>query len=392
MTGASGGVTFIIMYTVYGVGFWYGVKLIFDDLEHMRSLECLESTECVAKYTPETLVVVFFSVLMGGFQIGQSAPYAEAVSTARGAASTIYSIIQRRPEIDSLSEKGMKPITVDNNISVKNLTFSYPSRKTVKVLSNLSFEVKKGQTVALVGPSGCGKSTVLQLIQRFYDPESGFIELDGKNIKNLNVGWMRDRIGVVGQEPILFDLTILENIRVGRTEVTQDEVVKAAKEANAFDFIMKLPKRFDTHVGERGAQLSGGQKQRIAIARALVRNPSILLLDEATSALDSESEGYVQAALEKARSGRTTIIVAQRLSTIRNADKIVVMKDGRVEEEGNHGELMQKSGLYHNLISKQTKSGSIDDDLVLESLTEAPEDAQPIKKMGTRKYSFILVC
>ena len=159
----------------------------------------------------------------------------------------------------------MKPITVDNNISVKNLTFSYPSRKTVKVFSNLSFEVKKGQTVALVGPSGCGKSTVLQLIQRFYDPESGFIELDDRNIKNLNVGWMRDSIGVVGQEPILFDLTILENIRVGRTEVTQDEVVKAAKEANAFDFIMKLPKRFYTSVGERGAQLSGGQKQRIAI-------------------------------------------------------------------------------------------------------------------------------
>ena len=385
LTGASGGMTFVIMYAVYGVGFWYGVKLIFDDLEYQRSPKCQETGACIAKYTPETLVIVFFSVLMGGFQIGQSAPYTEAVASARTAATNVFSVIQRRPKIDSLSERGMRPITVDNNITIRNLTFSYPSRKTVNVLNNLSFDVKKGQTVAIVGPSGCGKSTVLQMIQRFYDPDSGIIELDGKNIKNLNVGWMRDRIGVVGQEPILFDLTILENIRVGRTEVTQDEVVKAAKEANAFDFIMKLPKRFDTHVGERGAQLSGGQKQRIAIARALVRNPSILLLDEATSALDSESEGYVQAALEKARSGRTTIIVAQRLSTIKNANKILVMKSGMVVEEGTHSQLMEKTGLYHNLVTKQNSSGVAEerkDELVLESLTEVAEDVELNKEQG----------
>ncbi|XP_023344692.1 phosphatidylcholine translocator ABCB4 [Eurytemora carolleeae] len=367
-TGVSGGITFVIMYTVYGVGFWYGVKLIFDDIERCRG-----EWVCSNEYTPENLVIIFFSVLLGGFQIGQSAPYAEALSQAMSSATAIFRIIERTPKIDSLSDRGMKPISVDDNICFRNLTFKYPSRNTVSVLKNITFEVKKGQTVALIGASGCGKSTVLQLIQRFYDPVEGSIELDGRNIRSLNVGWMRERIGVVSQEPVLFDLSILENIRVGRVEVTQDEVVKAAKEANAFDFIMKLPKRFDTHVGERGAQLSGGQKQRVAIARALVRNPSILLLDEATSALDTESEGLVQSAMERAKYGRTTIVVAQRLSTIRNADKILVMKEGSIEEEGTHSELMDKRGLYHSMISRKfgfKATNEIEEDLVLESLSQ----------------------
>ena len=248
-------------------------------------------------------MVIFFCVLLGGFQIGQSAPYAEALATAQCAASGIYVIIARKPPIDSLSERGQKPLTINDNISFKNVVFSYPSRKDVTVLNGVSFDVKAGQTVAIVGPSGCGKSTAIQILQRLYDPNSGRVELDGINIKDLNVGYLRKRMAVVGQEPVLFDLNILDNIRVGRIEITKDEVVKACKEANAFDFIMKLPKRFDTMVGEGGAQLSGGQKQRLAIARALVRNPSILLLDEATSSLDGESEAAVQAALEKARSG-----------------------------------------------------------------------------------------
>ena len=170
----------------------------------------------------------------------------------------------------------------------------------------------QGETVALVGPSGCGKSTCVQLIQRFYDPEAGKIEIGGHDVKNLNVSWLRERIGVVGQEPVLFGCTIAENIKQGRKGVTQEEMEKACIEANAYNFIKKLPNKFDTLVGERGAQLSGGQKQRIAIARALVRNPDILLLDEATSALDTQSESVVQAALDKARSGRTTIVVAHR--------------------------------------------------------------------------------
>ena len=223
LTGASGGVTFVIMYSVYGAAFWYGLKLIFDDLENLASPLCQLAdrgvTECQRTFSPETLVVVFFSLLMGGFQIGQTAPYIEAVASAKGAAAGIFTILGRRSQIDSRSERGMRPVSVDDNITVRNVSFSYPTRKEVPILNDLNFEVRKGQTVALVGPSGCGKSTVLQLLQRFYDPDSGYIELDGKNIKHLNVGWMRDRIGVVGQEPVLFDLSIMENIRVGRTEV-----------------------------------------------------------------------------------------------------------------------------------------------------------------------------
>ena len=222
LTGASGGVTFVIMYSVYGAAFWYGLKLIFDDLEFVDSPECqitMPKCERRSAFSPETLVVVFFSLLMGGFQIGQTAPYIEAVASAKGAATSIFTIVGRRSQIDSRSERGMRPVSVDDNITVRNLSFSYPTRKDVPILNDINFEVRKGQTVALVGSSGCGKSTVLQLLQRFYDPDTGYIELDGKNIKHLNVGWMRDRIGVVGQEPVLFDLSIMENIRVGRTEV-----------------------------------------------------------------------------------------------------------------------------------------------------------------------------
>ena len=190
--------------------------------------------------------------------------------------------------------------------------FKYPARPDVPILQGLSLTIQKGETVALVGPSGCGKSTCIQLVQRFYDPESGSVQLGNHEIQNLNVGWLRDRIGVVGQEPVLFGCTIAENIRYGRDNITDEDIKKACMESNAYDFISKLPKKLDTMVGERGAQLSGGQKQRLAIARALVRNPEILLLDEATSALDTQSESVVQAALDKARAGRTTIIVAHR--------------------------------------------------------------------------------
>ena len=303
ISGVSGGIIFLIMYAVYGIGFWYGINLILEDAENRRSLGCAKfraedqerPEECSARYSPQDLVIVFHCVLLGGLQVGYAVPYIEAITTAQSAASDIFKIIRRVPSINSLSDKGMKPVFLDNSITIKNVSFTYPTRK-VQVLTGLSLQVRKGQTVALVGPSGCGKSTVLNLLQRFYDPDnqSGFIMLDDVDIKLLSVGWLRDKIGVVSQEPVMFDMTILENIRVGRSEVTKDEVVRAAKEANAFDFIMKLPKQFDTQVGEKGDQLSGGQKQRIAIARALVRNPSILLLDEATSSLDVENEKIVQ--------------------------------------------------------------------------------------------------
>lgn len=338
LTGASGGVTFGIMFAVYGLGFWYGVKLIMDDLESAECMLCSTNfnitadaaelkacyEECV-RYNAKSLLTVFFSILIGGFQIGQAAPYFESLAIAQSAAGTIYRIIERVPEIDSSSDQGLVPNKIKGNISLKNVFFNYPSRPDVTILDGLSVEVPVGKTVALVGTSGCGKSTCIQLIQRFYDPHQGQILLDGTDLKDLNIGWLRNNIGIVGQEPILFDCTIKENILYGRTTATDEDIEKACKEANAYNFISQLPKQYETMVGERGTQLSGGQKQRIAIARALIRNPQILLLDEATSALDNESESIVQTALDKARSGRTTIVVAHRLSTIRSADLIVAL-------------------------------------------------------------------
>uniref|UniRef100_U3I5L6 ATP binding cassette subfamily B member 1 n=1 Tax=Anas platyrhynchos platyrhynchos TaxID=8840 RepID=U3I5L6_ANAPP len=260
----------------------------------------------------------------------------------------------QEPQIDSYSETGYKPDHIKGNLEFQNVHFSYPSRPDVQILKGLNLKVNCGQTVALVGGSGCGKSTTVQLIQRFYDPKEGTITIDGQDIKTLNVRYLREIIGVVNQEPVLFATTIAENIRYGREDVTMEEIEKATKEANAYDFIMKLPKKFETVVGERGAQLSGGQKQRIAIARALVRNPKILLLDEATSALDTESESVVQAALDKAREGRTTIVVAHRLSTVRNADLIAVFESGVITEEGNHFKLIERKGIYYKLVNMQT--------------------------------------
>ena len=214
------------------------------------------------------------------------------------------------------------------------------------------------QTVALVGESGSGKSTVISLLERFYNPDSGAISLDGVEIKSLKVNWLRDQMGLVGQEPVLFNDTIRANIAYGKhKEVTEEELIKVAKAANAHEFISSLPQGYDTTVGERGVQLSGGQKQRVAIARAILKDPRILLLDEATSALDAESERIVQDALDNVMVGRTTIIVAHRLSTIKSADTIAVLKDGVIVEKGRHETLMNiKDGFYASLVELRSSS------------------------------------
>ncbi|CAG9786836.1 unnamed protein product [Diatraea saccharalis] len=239
-----------------------------------------------------------------------------------------------------------------------------------QILKGLSLTVKYGETVALVGHSGCGKSTIIQLISRFYDVVDGSVCLDGNDVRMLSVNWLRSQIGLVGQQPVLFNASIRDNILYGREDATNDDVKTAAEQAYAHRFITKLPKGYDTIVGEGGAALSGGQKQRIAIARALIRNPKILLLDEATSALDLTSEAKVQKALDKAAKGRTTIIVAHRQSTIRNANKIYVMKDGIVVEEGNHEELMALKGYYWDMVVLQERhepmNTEIDADLARE--------------------------
>ncbi|XP_042540641.1 phosphatidylcholine translocator ABCB4 isoform X2 [Dipodomys spectabilis] len=336
-TNISMGIAFLLIYASYALAFWYGSTLVISK-----------------EYTIGNAMTVFFSILIGTFSIGQAAPCIDAFANARGAAYVVFDIIDNNPKIDSFSERGYKPNSIKGNLEFSDVHFSYPSRANIKILKGLNLKVQSGQTVALVGNSGCGKSTTVQLIQRLYDPDEGTISIDGHDIRNFNVRHLREIIGVVSQEPVLFSTTIAENIRYGRGNVTMEEIKKAVKEANAYEFIMKLPQKFETLVGERGAQLSGGQKQRIAIARALVRNPKILLLDEATSALDTESEAEVQAALDKAREGRTTIVIAHRLSTIRNADVIAGFEDGVIVEQGSHGELMKKEGVYFKLVTMQT--------------------------------------
>ncbi|XP_040208744.1 ATP-dependent translocase ABCB1-like isoform X2 [Rana temporaria] len=290
-------------------------------------------------------------------------------------------------KIDSFSREGYKPDNIIGNIEFRNVHFSYPSRMTVQVLKGLNLTVKSGQTVALVGQSGCGKSTTVQLLQRLYDPQDGEILVDGHDIRSLNIRKYRELIGVVSQEPVLFGTTIKNNITYGRIDVTDEEIERASKEANAYNFIMELPDKFETLVGERGAQLSGGQKQRIAIARALVRNPKILLLDEATSALDTESESVVQAALDKASEGRTTIVIAHRLSTVWEADLIVVLENGALAEKGTHSELMENKGMYHSLVTAQAIQTTVESEAGQGTL-EKPSLVQRINSnMSTGKFS-----
>ncbi|CAO2617604.1 ATP-dependent translocase ABCB1 [Lemmus lemmus] len=337
------GAAFLLIYASYALAFWYGTSLVISK-----------------EYSIGQVLTVFFSVLIGAFSIGQASPNIEAFANARGAAYEVFNIIDNKPNIDSFSTNGHKPDNIKGNLEFRNIHFSYPSRKEVQILKGLNLKVQSGQTVALVGNSGCGKSTTVQLLQRLYDPTEGVVSIDGQDIRTINVRYLREIIGVVSQEPVLFATTIAENIRYGRENVSMDDIEKAVKEANAYDFIMKLPHKFDTLVGERGAQLSGGQKQRIAIARALVRNPKILLLDEATSALDTESEAVVQAALDKAREGRTTIVIAHRLSTVRNADVIAGFDGGVIVEQGNHDELMKEKGIYFKLVMTQTAGNEIE--------------------------------
>ncbi|KAJ0000403.1 hypothetical protein NQD34_012245 [Periophthalmus magnuspinnatus] len=362
------GFTFLIIYLSYALAFWYGSTLILS-----------------GEYTIGSVLTVFFVVLIGAFSIGQTSPNITAFASARGAAHKVYSIIDRVPSINSFSDEGYKPDSIKGNIEFKNINFCYPSRPDVKVLNNMSISVKHGQTIALVGSSGCGKSTTIQLLQRFYDPQEGSICIDDHDIRSLNIRYLREMIGVVSQEPVLFATTIAENIRYGRTDVTQEEIEQAAKEANAYDFIMNLPDRFNTLVGDRGTQLSGGQKQRIAIARALVRNPKILLLDEATSALDAESETIVQAALDKVRQGRTTIVVAHRLSTIRNADVIAGFQNGEIVELGTHSKLMEIKGVYHTLVTMQSFKNVEGSDDELEKEDEEDEKSPLAKTSSIRR-------
>ncbi|XP_063352868.1 bile salt export pump [Pelmatolapia mariae] len=366
--GVFQGYLWCIIFLCYGLAFWYGSKLVIDTKE----------------MTAGTLIQVFFGVLMAAMNLGQASPCLEAFASGRAAAKSIFETIDREPEIDCLSEEGHKLDKVKGDIEFHNITFYYPSRPDVKILDNLSMQIRAGETTAFVGPSGSGKSTTVQLIQRFYDPKEGTVTLDGHDIRTLNIQWLRSLIGIVEQEPVLFATTIAENIRFGRPGVTMEDIIQAAKEANAYNFIMELPQKFETMVGEGGGQMSGGQKQRIAIARALIRNPKILLLDMATSALDNESEAVVQEALDNVRTGRTTISIAHRLSTIRNADVIIGFEHGQAVERGTHSELLGKQGVYFTLVTLQSQGQT---NTTSDVISEAPEEDFDLKAGGFSRGS-----
>ncbi|XP_054978347.1 bile salt export pump isoform X1 [Sorex araneus] len=336
------GFMWCLIFFCYALAFWYGSKLVLEDGE----------------YSAGTLVQIFLSVIVGALNLGNASSCLEAFATGRAAATNIFETIDRKSIIDCMSEDGYKLDRIKGEIEFHNVTFHYPSRPDVKILNNLSMVVKSGEMTAVVGSSGAGKSTALQLIQRFYDPSKGMVTLDGHDIRSLNIQWLRAQIGIVEQEPVLFSTTIAENIRYGREDATIEDIVCAAKAANAYNFIMSLPQKFDTLVGEGGGQMSGGQKQRIAIARALVRNPKILLLDMATSALDNESEAMVQEALNKIQHGHTIISVSHRLSTVRAADVIIGFEHGAAVERGTHEELLERKGVYFTLVTLQSQGDS----------------------------------
>lgn len=256
-------------------------------------------------------------------------------------------------EYDVQNKPNAKPISsVKGQVDFDQVTFKYEEEGNT-ILNNISFHIKPGETAAFVGMSGGGKSTIVSLLPRFYDVTSGAVKIDGMNVSNVNIHSLREQIGIVLQDNILFSDTVKQNILMGRPDATDEEVIEAAKAANAHDFIMSLPNGYDTKVGERGVKLSGGQKQRVAIARVFLKNPPILVLDEATSALDLESEALIQESIERLAHNRTTIIIAHRLSTITHADKIFVIDHGELVEEGTHETLMQKQGIYHDLFQIQ---------------------------------------
>ena len=272
---------------------------------------------------------------------------------AAGASERLFELLDRQP---TLIPGTQRPPEVRGSLALQGVHFTYPARPDMPVLRGLDLALRPDEVVAVVGYSGAGKSTIAALLSRFYDPQQGSVQLDGKDLRDLDPAWLREQVGVVSQEPILFATTIADNIRYGRTTATQEEVEAAARAANAHAFIMGFPEGYATLVGERGVRLSGGQKQRVAIARAILKDPRILVLDEATSALDAESESLVQQALDRLMQGRTTLIIAHRLSTVLSADRVVVLDSGRAVESGTHAELLAKGGIYHKLVERQFAS------------------------------------
>ncbi|XP_064473639.1 phosphatidylcholine translocator ABCB4-like isoform X2 [Ornithodoros turicata] len=345
MTGFGVSLVWVFMYANYSLGFWLGTSLILQDANNPPESKV---------YDISALLIVFFNVLMATTCFIQATPYFQAFAMAKRAASSVYPIIDRKPTIDSASSEGLRPPELEGWIHFKSVTFCYPSAPESKVLQSFSLGINPGETIALVGVNGSGRSTILKLLTRFYDITEGQILIDHRDIRSYNIGWLRGQMGIVCQNPVLFNTTVAENIRYGLATATQADIQEAAIAAHAHKFILKLPQKYDTPIGEGGVRLTSSEVRRIAIARALVRNPKVLLLDDPTSAQDAETEAVVKAVLDKVREGRTTVIASSRLSTIRNADLIVVMKAGRIIETGTHKALVKSgSGPYMELLKSE---------------------------------------
>ncbi|NOK16487.1 ABC transporter ATP-binding protein [Corallococcus carmarthensis] len=321
-------------YAAVALVFWYGGRLVH---QHQLTVGALTS------FLVYTLLVAMALSALGDLW--------GDLMKATGATERVFEIIDRKPAFPTRG--GLRPERMEGRLEVEDVHFRYPARPDSPVLQGLELAVNPGEAVAVVGPSGGGKSTLVALLTRLYDPDAGRILLDGRDLRELDPSWLRQQTGIVSQEPLLFSCSIADNIRYGRPDATDAEVQAAARAAHAHEFIQRFPEGYLTEVGERGTQLSGGQRQRVAIARAMLVDPSLLILDEATSALDAESEHLVKDALERLMKGRTTLIIAHRLSTVSGADRVVVIEAGRIVQSGDHATLMGEEGLYRRLVERQ---------------------------------------
>ncbi|KAJ5693406.1 ABC multidrug transporter mdr1 [Penicillium macrosclerotiorum] len=377
--GVMVGAMFGIMFLNYGLGFWMGSRYLVE-----------------GKVNVGQVLTILMAILIGSFSLGNVSPNGQAFTNAVAAAAKIFATIDRTSPVDPTSDEGLILEHIDGHIEFRNVKHIYPSRPEVTVMQDVSLSIPAGKTTALVGPSGSGKSTVVGLVERFYLPVGGTVFLDGHDIQTLNLRWLRQQISLVQQEPVLFGTTIYKNIRHGLIgtplenepeERIRELIENAAKMANAHEFITALPEGYETNVGQRGFLLSGGQKQRIAIARAVVSDPKILLLDEATSALDTKSEGVVQAALDRAAEGRTTIVIAHRLSTIKTAHNIVVFVNGQIVEQGTHDDLIESEGAYSKLVEAQRINEEKEADALAEEELEDDSDEALEKEHVSRVKS-----
>ena len=321
-------------YMSIAVVLWYGGTLVID-----------------GRLSVGTLTAFILYTMYLGFSLATLSGLYGDFNRAIGASTRVFDLLDRIAGVVNVA--GERPAEVTGRVRFDRVRFTYPTRPDALVLDDVSLELEPGKVVALVGPSGSGKSTIAQMLPRFYDPQAGAITLDGRDLKTLDTKWLREHIGAVAQEPVLFATSIADNIRYGRPQASMDDVIAAAKAANAHEFISAFPEGYTTLVGERGVRLSGGQKQRVAIARALLKDPRILILDEATSALDSESEHLVQQALDRLMVGRAVLVIAHRLSTVKSADRVLVLDRGKLVESGRHEDLVKTAGVYRRLVEHQ---------------------------------------